>query len=152
MLRGWMKAPSHSGRGWVRVASCRLVSSAFLRRSRLTVRNAATNCSRAIVPRSGRSSGSLVERNCSVSSTVPDGNRRGLSSAGRGRETLLPASSSAQAVMVVKSGRFQGSANSVTARPLSAAPAGKAGKKTSPTLTPLRAAPFTRRVASPPPP
>ncbi len=144
MLRGWTKAPCQSGFGWVRLASWRLVSSAFFRRSRFTTVNAWVYWSGGMVPRSGRSSGSLVARKCSLRSTEPDGNRRGLSSDGSGRAALLPASSSPHATIGVVSGRSHGSANSATATPPPGGSTANAGKKVSPTLTPARAAPLVR--------
>ena len=110
MFRGWMNAPSKSGVGLLFSASFRFISSASFRLSRFTVRKAARSWSGGIWPRSGRSSGILLARNCSLTSMVSIGNRRGRMSTARARETALPASSWAVAVTGALGARFHGSA------------------------------------------
>ena len=83
-------------------------------------------------------------------STVPDAKRRGFNVIGSGRDTPLPASSSAHAVIGAASGRFHGSANRETEKPLS--PTAYPGKNSGPTLTPAFDAPLARMMARPPPP
>jgi hypothetical protein len=114
-------------------------------------RNAATSASPWALACSGRSSATFSLRNASFTSITSVGNFRALISAAMGRVTALPASSWASTLMPPR-GAFHGRASMPTRTPESAAPAGKAGKKSPPAFTPTREAPFARKTTSPPPP